>query len=179
MESSLSKQRSTVLPAQALAALRRAIGAEAGALAAIQAMQTAGYRAGELFFDELAESLGSSSTGVGEGAFFRTLSEFLRARGWGALRLSDPHPGVGLLSSRDWAEGGGSEEGEPSCDFSAGMLSAMLTQAAGRPVAVLHTTCRSRGDGECSFAFGSPPTIHDLYGLLLEDRTFESALEEL
>jgi hypothetical protein len=59
------------------------------------------------------------------------------------------------------------------------MLSALLSGAAGGPVAVLEVTCRTKGDDRCTFAFGSAATVHDLYGLLLEGQALEAALAAL
>jgi hypothetical protein len=59
------------------------------------------------------------------------------------------------------------------------MLSALLSEVAGGPVAVLEVTCRTKGDERCTFAFGSAPTVHDLYGLLLDGQDLDSALAAL
>ena len=85
-----------------------------------------------------------------------------------------------MLSSHDWAEATpDGDEDQPSCAFSSGMLSALLSRTAGAPVAVLQVGCRSRGDDTCSFAFGSESAVDELYRLLAEDRDVETALAEL
>jgi len=112
-------------------------------------------------------------------AFWSNLSDWFRRRGWGSLTFESIHPGVGRLSSTDWAEAEGGEERQPSCAFTTGMLSSVLTAAGGGGVAVLETSCRTRGDEACHWVFGSENTIHQLYGSLLEGRSFDEALHAL
>lgn len=166
------------LPAAALAELRRALRAEAGPLATVHALHAAGYGAGGPLFEVF------SGTGDlddrDEEAFWGGLSDFLARRGWGTLAHSAPHPGIGLLSSGNWPEATPqAPERQPACAFGAGLLSSLLTHAAGGPVAVLEVGCRSRGDDRCTFAFGSEAAVHELYGLLLDGRDLDTALSEL
>lgn len=70
-------------------------------------------------------------------------------------------------------------EHDASCSFSTGFLSGMLTSLAGGPIAVLEVSCRARGDGHCSFAFGNASAIHDLYGKLVEGAELSGALASL
>lgn len=173
------RPKDVALPARTLAALRRTLEEEAGALTAIHALQSAGYEAGRELFDLFSHDAGDPAQ-LGLSTYFARLGRFLEARGWGTFRHATPHPAIGLLSSPDWAEASADgDEDQPSCAFSSGMLSALLTLSAGAPVAVLQVGCRSRGDEACSFAFGSEAAVHELYGLLLDDRDLESALAEL
>lgn len=168
------------VPATALLSLRRSLRSEAGPLAAVHALHAAGYDSGAALAGAFLEGIDGGSPNVAADAFWTRLSEFWSRRGWGSLTHRSPHPAVGLLSSSDWAEAG--EEGretQPSCAFTAGMLSAVLGRAAGGRIAVLETTCRSRGDDACVFAYGSEEAIHRLYGILLEGADLESGLEEL
>jgi predicted hydrocarbon binding protein len=172
--------REVALPSGSLAALRNAITREAGPLATIHALHEAGHQAGSTLYEVFQASLDAPPSSLGEGRFWTLLGTFLQQRGWGTLKHSSPHPGVGVLTSSDWAEAEGEGgEDQPGCSFSSGMLSGLLTEVAGGPVAVLQISCRSHGDGACTFAFGSEATIHDLYGLLLEGTAFEHALAEL
>lgn len=171
--------REVALPASALSTLRRALKREAGPLAAIHALHAAGYGAGETLFDSFARTVRQPLEEVGETTFWTGLTRFMGRRGWGSLDHRSLHPGVGLLTSSDWAEAGDGSESQPGCAFSAGLLSHVLTRAAGEPVAVLEVSCRGRGDESCAFAFGSEATIHDLYGLLLDGKRLEQALAEL
>lgn len=167
------------IPASALAALQRAMEAEAGALSAIHGMHAAGYEAGSAVFDGFARGHPGGVGETPERTFWSALGRFLERRGWGSLRHSSPHPGVGLLVSPDWAEAEGDRQPGSACAFSTGLLAHVLTRTVQRPVAVLEVSCRARGDEDCSFAFGSETTIHDLYGLLLEGMDLDRALAEL
>ena len=180
MESSDRSTRDVAIPVAGLTALRRSLQQEAGPLPAVHALHAAGFSAGEAIWDALKRGPGRDATDLDQDGFFGRLSGALGRRGWGSLVHRTPHPGVGLLVTSDWAEAlAGSGERQPSCTFSSGMLSAILSGAAGGPVAVLEVTCRTRGDDRCTFAFGSAATIHDLYGLLLEGQDLDSALASL
>ena len=171
--------REVALPAAALGALRKTLWKEAGPLAAIHSLHTAGYEAGESMYAAFTSTLREPLENMGERRFWTALSQFLSARGWGSVVHSTPHPGVGLLTSADWAESGAGREAQPTCAFSAGLISSLLTRAAMAPVAVLEVSCRARGNDACGFAFGSEATIHDLYGSLLDGNDLQQALAEL
>jgi hypothetical protein len=172
--------RDVAIPAVGLASIREALQQEAGALPAIHALHAAGFGTGQALWESLRRGVGRELVGLDEAAFWPRLAAALARRGWGSLTHEAPHPGVGLLASPDWAEAqGGSQERQPSCTFSAGMLSALLSGAAGGPVTVLEVTCRTKGDARCTFAFGSAATVHDLYGLLLEGQDLDAALAAL
>ena len=180
MEGSDRSTRDVAIPAVGLASLREALRREAGPLPAIHALHAAGFGAGQALWDSLRRGPGRELLGLDEAGFWTKLAAVLGRRGWGNLTHRDAHPGVGLLSSTDWAEAqGASGERQPSCTFSSGMLSALLSGVAGGPVAVLEVTCRTRGDDRCTFAFGSAATVHDLYGLLLDGQDLDSALGAL
>lgn len=172
--------REVALPAASLRLLRRSLREEAGPLGATHALHAAGYGVGEPLFRLLQDELGEGFAGMEEQTFWSALARLLAERGWGNLTHRKVHPGVGLLTSSDWAEAD-PEAGEtqPSCPFATGLLAGLLGKAADGPVAVLEVACRSRGDEACSFAFGSEAAIHDLYGFLLDDLTFEEALASL
>lgn len=172
--------RDVAIPAAGLSALRRQFQKESDSLAAIHALQAAGFTAGEAMWDGMRRGPGRDLAGLDEGAFWDRLAAVLRRRGWGTLTHRDVHPGVGLLDSADWAEAGNdSDEAQPSCSFSAGMLSGLLSGVAEGPVAVLEVSCRAQGDDRCTFAFGSAATVHDLYGLLVDGRPLDAALHSL
>ena len=180
MEGSDRSARDVAIPAVGLSSLRRVLQEEAGPLPAIHALHAAGYGSGQALWESLRRGPGRELAGLDESSFWSKLTAALGRRGWGSLTHTPAHPGVGLLASPDWAEAqGGSGEHQPSCTFSTGMLSALLSGAAGGPVAVLEVTCRTRGDERCTFAFGSAATVHDLYGLLLDGRDLDTALASL
>jgi predicted hydrocarbon binding protein len=170
-------EREVAIPASAFAALARALRAQGGPLAAIHGLHAAGYGAGEALYEGLLQ--GQQRQELAEPEFWKSLSRFLAKRGWGTLVHKTPHPGVGFLVSRDWAESEGLDGTQPSCGFSVGLLARILTQVAGAPVAVLEVGCRGAGQDACTFAFGSEATIHELYGLLLDGKSVDQALSEL
>lgn len=171
--------REVALPAAAFGALQKTLWREAGPLAAIHSLHTAGYEAGEFMYTAFFSTLRQPLEKTGERHFWTALSQFLRSRGWGSVVHTAPHPGVGLLTSADWAEAGTGREEQPTCAFSAGLISSLLTRAAESPVAVLEVSCRARGNDACGFAFGSEATIHDLYGALLDGNDLQQALAAL
>ena len=180
MEGTDRSLRDVAIPAVGLVSLREALRREAGPLPAIHALHAAGFGAGQALWDSLRRGPGRELAGQDEAGFWPKLAAALGRRGWGSLTHRAPHPGVGLLSSTDWAEAqGAAEERQPSCTFSSGMLSALLSGVAGGPVAVLEVTCRTKGDDRCTFAFGSAATVHDLYGLLIDGQDLDSALAAL
>ncbi len=180
MESSDRPVRDVAIPVVGLAALRHTLQKEAGQLPAIHALHAAGFGSGEAIWDGLRRGPGREAQDLDEEGFFARLNAALGRRGWGSLTHRSAHPGVGLLASADWAEArAGSGERQPACTFSSGMLSGILSGAAGGPVAVLEVTCRTRGDERCTFAFGSAATVHDLYGLLLDGQDLDTALTVL
>ncbi len=168
------------VPSSTLVALRRAVRKEAGPLATIHALHDAGFVSGDGFFESLRQALPVPPGETGEDAFWEALSRVFQARGWGSLEHQKVHPALGLLVSSDWAEADpDGEESQPGCAFTAGFLAHVLTRVADGAVAVLEVGCRSRGDMECRFLFGSEAAIHEIYGLLLEGHELDAALSEL
>ena len=180
MESSDWPLRDVAIPAVGLTTLRRTLQREAGALPAIHGLHSAGFGSGEAMWASLRRSSGRELADLDEATFWTRLAAALNRRGWGSLTHRAAHPGIGLLASPDWAEAAISEgERQPSCTFSAGMFAAILTGAAGGPIAVLEVTCRTCGDDRCTFAFGSSATMDELYGLLLDGQDLDAALASL
>lgn len=167
--------REIALPASGLTILREVLSDEAGPVATVNALHAAGFRSGEQVWGDLDKDLGTMSSS----AFWTWASEWFSRRGWGSLAFDSVHEAVGRLSSSDWAEAEGGDEREPCCSFTTGLLSSLLTTAAGGEIAVVETACRARGDSACQWMFGSEATIHALYGSLLEGRTVEDALHEI
>jgi bacteriochlorophyll 4-vinyl reductase len=142
-------------------------------------LNSAGYDTGGQVFESLLRALPRPLDDVSEKTFWSSISRFFERRGWGKLRHSSPHPGIGMLTSSDWAEAEGRREPQPVCSFSAGVFAHMLTQVAAEPVAVLEVSCRAHGEPACRFAFGSELVIQNLRGLLSDGRGFDQALVEL
>lgn len=172
--------REVILPASALLTLRRTLRSEAGPLPTVHALHDAGYSVGESMAEILVEDLDGGPGEVSAQRYWDRFGAFWARRGWGRLRHEDAHPRIGLLRSDDWAEAGeATEETQPSCAFTAGVLAGLLGRTAGAPLAVLEVACRARGDGECVFAFGSETRVHDLYGSLLEGEDLDAVLAAL
>jgi predicted hydrocarbon binding protein len=171
-----STPREVALPARGLSELRRSLREEVGPVASVQALHAAGYAAGEDLYNGFLRSSPDEILALGTDRFWRQLRRYFRQKGWGELWHEAAHPGVGLLGSEDWAEAEADTESQPSCAFSAGLLSHFLTLAAGGPVAVLEVECVSRGGDRCAFAFGAEATIQELYGQLLEGSSMDEAL---
>ncbi len=180
MESRERSAREVAFPAAALATLRRSLIEEAGAPATTHALHAAGYGAGEALYPLFAGALGGEPAARAEEAFWGSFREFLARRGWGTLEHARVHPGVGLLTSFDWAEATApAEEAGSSCAFSSGLLSGLLSKVAGGPIAVLDVSGRHSPGGPSRFAFGSETAIGSLHGLLSEGVDLDSALGRL
>ncbi len=176
-----SPPREVSLPAEAFDHLRTAA-AHSDRGGGVEALHAAGYASGTSLYRLFTRSLSGAPESVGVTPFFEGLSACFRTRGWGTLTHESRHPGVAVLSSPDWAEADGAVERAETpagCAFSTGVLSSLLTRAAGAPVAVLETSCRGRGDDRCTFAFGSEATIRQLYRTLLEGDSLDDALDAL
>ena len=180
MKSAEAIDGSVLLPSPAFVHLRRALRREAGPLGAIHALHDAGFATGRLLFEAFAEQVDPEPPKLDEARFWASLDRFLDSAGWGRVRHERIHPGLGMLHAREWRESDpDSSETQPSCAFSAGMFAHILGRVAGGPIAVLEVGCRSRGDAECSFLFGSEGAIHEVYGHLLEGASLDNVLENL
>jgi len=172
--------REVALPVSVFEALRTEIEKDAGTLQTVRALHHAGYTAGLAAAGNVNREAGGDAFTLSSPGFWTHISDYFKKRGWGALEHRSLHPGIGLLTSQDWAEAVPGSGGENAgCGMSSGLLSGLLSQLAGGAVAVLEVRCRSRGDGSCDFAFGSETAIHDLYGQLLDGNDLDRALEGL
>lgn len=167
--------REVALPSFVLPRLLGAVRDEAGPTVAFRALQAAGYQAGE----SLADGLLAEGAPVGARTFWTRLGEHLGTHGWGAIEHRDIHPGLGVLSSPDWAESEGDGEVSPACAYTVGLLAAVLSKAAGASVAVLETECRSCGDERCAFVFGSETAVKSVHEQLLDGRGLDAALARI
>jgi bacteriochlorophyll 4-vinyl reductase len=159
--------------------LQRALETQTGTRTATDSLHSAGYDTGGRVFESLLRSLPRPVDAIAEKAFWSSTSRYFERRGWGKLTHTSPHPGIGMLTSSDWAEADGRREPQPVCSFSVGVFAHLLTQVAAEPVAVLEVSCRAHGEPECRFAFGSVALIQNLQGRLLEGHGFDQALAEL
>lgn len=169
-----------VVPVSVLATIRKELQGEAETLQVVHALHRAGYEAGLQIAWAFHREAGGDAFASSQVEFWSILERFFSKRGWGTLSHRPAHDAVGVLASPDWAEAiEGEVDPEGSCCFSAGLLSGLLSQLAGGPVAVLETECRTRGGASCKFAFGSEAAIHELYGQLLEGTDLDRALAAL
>jgi hypothetical protein len=178
------------LPVAGLAALRDALVETVGSDQAARALRRAGHAAGDAVFDAFAAGALGAGRGSEDAAaalralpadrFWRKFAEFFASRGWGTIGFEDAHEGVGALASGNWVESRPDLSlGRPSCHFSTGMFANLLGRAAGSPIAVLESRCRSRGDDRCEFLFASPATLDAVYGELLGGAEPAAALARL
>lgn len=179
MSTTSGAPREVALPVAVFEALRAEIEKDAGTLETVRAMHHAGYRAGLAAALSVNREAGGDAFDLSVPGFWTHLSNYFSKRGWGTLEHQAAHPGVGILSSGDWAESSPGAGSEAGCGVSSGLLSGLLSQLAGGAVAVLEVRCRSRGDDSCDFAFGSETAIHDLYGRMLDGADLDQALEAL
>lgn len=169
--------REVAIPAQAFDHLRAALAQEADEAAGVRVLHAAGFSTGEGIYEMLGAA--GDPLALGTGRFWSRLAEVFGDRGWGSLSHEARHPGVSVLVSGDWAEATERADDHPTCAFTTGMLSYVLTRVAGAPVAVLETSCRARGDRRCEFAFGSERTVQSLYAGLLDGASLDDALAGL
>lgn len=168
------------LPVASLAALRQAIEDQVGADAAARVLHAAGNAAGDAFHEILTGGTDTLPADWSEGAFWRRFSELFARRGWGHLSNERVHEGVGALTARDWVEAdpdNGSDR--PTCAFTAGLLANLFGRISADEVAVLEVECRSRGDEQCRFLYGSAPALDAVYAHLRSGASVEDTLAAL
>jgi hypothetical protein len=172
--------REIAVPVSVFASLRAELEKEAGTLPTVHALHSAGYAAGAAAAAAFPPNGKGDPRALPQDVFWAEFSDFFAKRGWGTLVHERPHPAIGILSSRDWAEASGTNvDLDASCHFTAGFFSGLLSELAGGRIAVLEVGCRTRGSDACRFAFGSEGAIHELYGLLFEDEDLDRALGAL
>lgn len=179
MTATASRPSELALPVPALAALRSALAEVVGTEAAAHALRQAGYAAGGALHDILAGDT-SASGGLPAERFWARVARLFASRGWGHLRHSEVHEGVGALDATDWVEARtDAAAAQPSCHFSTGVIASLLGRAADADVAVLEVECRSRGDARCRFLFGGEPALQAVYQRLADGAAPEAALTQL
>lgn len=172
--------REVLLPAPSLTALRLALRRETGAVAATHALNAAGFAAGSALFPALRAEVRRDPSELVAEAFWDGMARFFHKRGWGRLTHQRIHPALGRISSPEWAEAdadGG--DLQPSCAYSSGLVAGLLSRVADAPIAAVEVACRSQGDPECVFLFGSEKAVQLLYGRLLDGTPLPEALDQL
>jgi predicted hydrocarbon binding protein len=169
-----------ILPDAALRHLHGALREEMDVQTANRVLREAGSRIGESMLDLLSNRTPSKVSESDCEQFWTNLDRFLQERGWGSTSQGRIHPGLGMIRAEGWAESD-PEAGEQGvgCMFSVGMLSRILSAIGGAPIGVLEISCRSRGDADCAFAFGSEEATRRLEDLLTSGEGVEEALARL
>jgi len=177
----VQRSHELALPAAAFTALRHTLIAELGAQRAAAVLRQAGHAAGDSLFQALAQHRGGTDLAQLEAsAFWRRVTQLFAARGWGSLQHAAPHSSLGALESADWGEADpGSHARRPSCFFTTGLLANLLGQVANADVAVLEVECRSRGDQQCRFLFGSTDALDAVYSRVAAGEPPEYAVAQL
>ena len=168
MEPPVMTSREITVPAWTFGALRDELGTISDTHSSTTLLQKVGYRSGISASAVFKEGLNSAVLETMQSTFWTYLCGFFSCRGWGTLVVDSDHPGLGFLTSNDWAEAMTDEaDRNASCCFSTGFISGLLSEIAGSPVAVLEAKCRARGDTACKFAFGAEQAVRELYRQLL------------
>jgi predicted hydrocarbon binding protein len=162
-----------------LAELRRAI-EDTSTQGAVRTLREAGRRLAADAAMAIAERGGRPLPALALDSFFSELSRYFDDAGWGSIEHEAVHGGIGAIVARDWAESDPSENRDaPGCHVSTGLLAELLTRAAGQPVAVMEVGCRSQGEDDCRFLFGSPTTLLLVHKKLAQAGSLEEALTSL
>lgn len=179
----LARTRAVLFTPELLGALRATVEAERSVSATVDALRTAGFRAGESFHSLFEDGQGvakedTASAELPVELFWERFSRFWSAQGWGELHHRELHPGVSSLESADWVEAE-IPSGVSGCHITTGLFAELLRRVAGQEIAVLEGSCRGRGDQACSFLIGNAETLGALHGALRQGSTLESAIAEL
>ncbi len=160
--------------------IRRVLSDEVDAATVTRVLHDAGFSAGESAFDDLTASTGGNLEALDQERFWSEFEHFLGTQGWGEFSHERIHPGLGVVRAEHGGESDpAAEASEPSCGFTSGMISQIFTRVAGSNIGVQEVSCRSRGDDECAFVFGSEPAVHRLRDLLPQVGTLDAALDSL
>ena len=168
MEPPVMTSREITMPAWTFSALRDELGKISDKHSSTTLLQKVGYRSGISSSAVFKEGLNSAVLETMQSTFWTHLCDFFSCRGWGTLVVDSDHPGLGFLTSNDWAEAMTAEvDRNASCCFSKGFISGLLSEIVESPVAVLESKCRARGDRACEFAFGAEQAVRELYSQLI------------
>jgi predicted hydrocarbon binding protein len=174
-----NRQPEIAMPVAAFTALRDALISAVGDDAAAEALRAAGHAAGDALHAILATGTGDLDQ-VPADRFWSQFATLFATRGWGQLRYSEAHPGVGSLEAADWAEAATAEGAQrPSCHFTTGALANVLGKAAGAEVAVMEVECGARGDRRCRFLFGGAEAVFAVYERLSAGDAPDTALAHI
>jgi len=150
--------------------------------AGAQALQEAGYAAGEGAYRSFGAWLPGVAgvTDPGElaaGRLADVLGRFFATLGWGAVSVSQLSDAVLAVDSADWAEAQPAVNLQyPSCSFTSGFLADFCTRLGDAPLAVMEVECRSRGEARCRWLVGAPESLSSLYDHLAQGADYLTVL---
>lgn len=158
---SLSAASLVAMSPRALHALRDRAGA--------QALQEAGYAAGEAAYTAFARWL-PQAAGVEDPRelaaprLAEVLSTYFSSLGWGTVAVTPLGDSAFAVDSSDWAEAQ-PEAGlqYPGCYFTSGLLADLMSRIGDAPLAVMEVECRSQIGARCRWLVGAPETLTQLY----------------
>jgi predicted hydrocarbon binding protein len=137
--------------------------------AGAQALQEAGYAAGDGLYRAFTAWL-PSVAGVDDPAEVAStrlpevVGKFFSSLGWGGVAVTQLSDAVVAVDSADWAEAqAGAGLQYPSCAFTSGVLADFFTLLGDAPLATMEVECRSRGDARCRWLLGAPESLNALY----------------
>ncbi len=150
--------------------------------AGAQALQEAGYAAGEGTYRAFCAWLPGHANveQPGELAVPRlaeVLSQFFSSLGWGTVAVGPVGDAAVAFDSTDWAEA--QTDGAlqyPGCYFTAGLLADFMSRMGDAALAVMEVECRSRGDARCRWLVGAPDTLTGLYQHMAQGADYLSVL---
>ncbi len=159
---------------RALHALRDRAGA--------QALQEAGYAAGDATYAAFAKWLAGAASvdhprDLAAPKMAEVLTRFFSTLGWGAVSVSPLADSAFAVDSSDWAEAQADAQLQyPGCYFTSGMLADFMSRIADATLAVMEVECRSRGDAHCRWLVGSPDTLTALYQHMAQGADYQNVL---
>lgn len=171
---SLAASSLVALPPHALHALRERAGA--------QALQEAGYAAGEATYQALASWLPGVAAVAHPGELAaprlaEVLSRFFSSLGWGTVEVQTVGEAAFAIDSLNWPEAQpGAGVQYPSCSFTSGLLADLMTRIAESALAVMEVECRSRGEARCRWLVGSPETLTTVYERMTQGADYLTVL---
>jgi hypothetical protein len=104
MEPPVMTSREITVPAWTFSALRDELGEISDKHSSTTLLQKVGYRSGISASAVFKEGLNSAVLETMQSTFWTHLCGFFSCRGWGTLVVDSDHPGLGFLTSKDWAE---------------------------------------------------------------------------
>jgi predicted hydrocarbon binding protein len=173
-EISLTDSALVAISPRALHTLRDRAGA--------QALQEAGYAAGETTYAAFARWLPAVASvddpkDLAAPRMAEVLSRFFSSLGWGTVAAAPLAEAAFAVDSSDWAEAQPDAQLQyPGCYFTSGLLADFVSRIADSPLAVMEVECRSRGDAHCRWLVGSPETLTALYQHMAQGADYQHVL---